>query len=70
MVSPELNRIEMVWKQMKYNWRDFKVMKADQIEHWVGNISKGFGNEYMFTFYLILSPIFNCLLPVDIRLWF
>ena len=24
--SPELNRIEMVWKQMKYNWRDFKVM--------------------------------------------
>ncbi len=52
--SPELNRIEMVWKQMKYNWRDFKVMKADQIEHWVGNISKGFGNEYMFTFYLIL----------------
>ena len=35
---------------MKYNWWDFKVMKADQIEHWVGNISKGFGNEYMFTF--------------------
>ena len=48
--SPELNRIEMVWKQMKYNWRDFKVMKADQIERWVGQISKGFGNEYMFTF--------------------
>jgi hypothetical protein len=40
----------MVWKQMKYNWRDFKVMKADQIERWVGQISKGFGNEYMFTF--------------------
>lgn len=53
--SPELNRIEMVWKQMKYNWRDFKVMKADQIERWVGQISKGFGNEYMFTFQLILS---------------
>lgn len=52
--SPELNRIEMVWKQMKYNWRDFKVMKADQIERWVGQISKGFGNEYMFTFQLIL----------------
>lgn len=53
--SPELNRIEMVWKQMKYNWRDFKVMKADQIERWVGQISKGFGNEYMFTFQLILT---------------
>jgi hypothetical protein len=25
-------------------------MKADQIERWVGQISKGFGNEYMFTF--------------------
>lgn len=24
-------------------------MKADQIERWVGQISKGFGNEYMFT---------------------
>ncbi|RUP36407.1 MAG: transposase, partial [Acinetobacter sp.] len=22
----------------------------DQIERWVGQISKGFGNEYMFTF--------------------
>lgn len=55
--SPELNRIEMVWKQMKYNWRDFKVMKADQIERWVGQISKGFGNEYMFTFQLILKAI-------------
>ena len=40
---------------MKYNWRDFKVMKADQIERWVGQISKGFGNEYMFTFWLILK---------------
>ena len=23
---------------------------TDQVERWVGNISKGFGNEYMFTF--------------------
>lgn len=30
--SPELNRIEMVWKQMKYYWRDFQVMTADKIE--------------------------------------
>lgn len=48
--SPELNRIEIVWRQMKYHWRDFKVMTADQIEHWVGEVSKGFGIEYMFTF--------------------
>ena len=48
--SPELNRIEMVWRQMKYHWRDFKVMTADQIEHWVGQVSKGFGTKYTFTF--------------------
>lgn len=29
--SPELNRIEMVWKQMKYHWREFKVMSVEQI---------------------------------------
>ena len=48
--SPELNRIEMVWKQMKYHWRDFKVMTADQIEAWVRQVSTGFGLKYMFTF--------------------
>jgi len=48
--SPELNRIEMVWKQMKYHWREFKVMTAEQIEAWVGEVSKGFGSKYIFTF--------------------
>lgn len=48
--SPELNRIEMVWRQMKYHWRDFKVMAADQIENWVGQVSTEFGFKYMFTF--------------------
>ncbi|MEZ1997105.1 IS630 family transposase [Acinetobacter lwoffii] len=48
--SPELNRIEMVWKQMKYYWRDFQVMTADKIEQWVEKVSNQFGKEYMFTF--------------------
>ncbi|WP_353675745.1 IS630 family transposase [Acinetobacter towneri] len=48
--SPELNRIEMVWKQMKYYWRDFQVMTADKIEQWVERVSNQFGKEYMFTF--------------------
>ena len=48
--SPELNRIEMVWKQMKYHWRDFKVMTADNIETWVGQVPRGFGLKYMFAF--------------------
>ena len=33
--SPKLNRIEMVWKQMKYRWRDFKVMSGEKIKDWV-----------------------------------
>ncbi len=48
--SPELNRIEIVWKQMKYYWRDFKVMTADQIEAWVRQVSREFRSKYMFTF--------------------
>ncbi|KAB0650393.1 transposase, partial [Acinetobacter bohemicus] len=48
--SPELNRIEMVWKQMKYYWRDFQVMTADKIEQLVERVSNQFGKEYMFTF--------------------
>lgn len=48
--SPELNRIEMVWKRMKYHWRDFKIMTSDQIETWVGRVSSEFGSLYTFTF--------------------
>ncbi len=48
--SPELNRIEMVWKQMKYHWRDFKVMSAEQIKGWVYDVASQFGSKYMFTF--------------------
>jgi hypothetical protein len=48
--SPELNRIEIVWKQMKYRWRDFKVMTGEQIDSWVSNVSAGFGSKYMFNF--------------------
>lgn len=48
--SPELNRIEMVWKQMKYYWRDFQVMTADQIRNWVYDLSAHFKIKSMFTF--------------------
>ena len=48
--SPELNRIEMVWRQMKYRWRDFQVMAADQIQNWVDHVSTEFGIKYKFTF--------------------
>lgn len=48
--SPELNRIEMLWRSMKYQWREFKWMPTDEIVQWVNGISRGFGNKYLFTF--------------------
>jgi transposase len=48
--SPELNRIEMVWKKMKYQWRSFQVMTTQQIEEWVCKLSCEFGKHYMFNF--------------------
>ncbi len=48
--SPELNRIEMIWKKMKYQWREFSVMTPKQITEWVSGISNGFGSQYTFTF--------------------
>lgn len=48
--SPELNRIEIVWKQMKYHWRDFKVMTSEQIAEWVSHVSAKFGSKYKFSF--------------------
>ena len=47
--SPELNRIEMLWRSMKYQWREFKWM-PNEIVQWVNGISRGFGNKYLFTF--------------------
>jgi len=29
--SPELNRIEMLWRSMKYQWREFKWMPTNEI---------------------------------------
>lgn len=48
--SPELNRIEMLWKQMKYHWRKFTWMSTDQIIEWVEDVSNQFGEKYLFTF--------------------
>ncbi|MFO1353160.1 MAG: transposase [Acinetobacter sp.] len=28
--SPELNRIEMLWRSMKYQWREFKWMPTNE----------------------------------------
>lgn len=49
--SPELNRIEMLWRKMKYEWLPFKHMEPNELEEEIGKIRNGFGNEYNLTFF-------------------
>lgn len=49
--SPELNKIEMLWKKIKYQWLDFDAFLSrkhllDNLNHVLQNI----GSEYIFNF--------------------
>jgi transposase len=48
--SPELNRVEMLWKKMKYEWLPFKSFTSDELEEFIDKIGSGFGSEYKLTF--------------------
>lgn len=48
--SPELNRIEILWKKMKYEWLPFKSFTPVELEQAIDNIGAGFGSEYQLTF--------------------
>lgn len=48
--SPELNLIEIVWKQAKYHWRRFVSWSADQLSTEVHALLDGFGNKYKISF--------------------
>ena len=48
--SPELNRIEILWKKMKYEWLPFKSFTPDELEQAINKIQDGFGTEYQLTF--------------------
>jgi len=43
---PELNRIELLWHKMKYEWLKFKLYTPDELEWAIDEIGKGFGNLY------------------------
>jgi hypothetical protein len=48
--SPELNRIEILWKHAKYFWRRFvSVNGADLVEQ-IQSLMKGFGSEFTINF--------------------
>lgn len=48
--SPELNRIEILWKQAKYFWRRFTSLKGKDLLDEIESLMKGFGNEFTINF--------------------
>ena len=48
--SPELNRIEIVWKHAKYFWRRFVAMNGAALLDEIRSLMKGFGTEFTVNF--------------------
>ena len=48
--SPELNRIEILWKQAKYFWRRFVNLKGGELLDEIESLMKGFGTAFTINF--------------------
>jgi transposase len=48
--SPELNLIEMLWKQAKYHWRRFNTWSAEQLKDEVSKILDQVGTSFIFNY--------------------
>lgn len=49
--SPELNPIEMLWREMKYNWIDLNALESfETYQSHVTKLLNGFGTEYDINF--------------------
>ena len=48
--SPELNRIEILWKQAKYFWCRFAGLKGNELVNEVESLMKGFGTAFTIDF--------------------
>jgi transposase len=48
--SPELNRIEILWKHAKYLWRRFVAVNGADLLNEIQSLMKGFGNEFTINF--------------------
>ncbi|CBJ89727.1 conserved hypothetical protein [Xenorhabdus nematophila ATCC 19061] len=48
--SPELNLIEIVWKQAKYHWRRFITWTQNTMEHELNTLLKGYGDQFAINF--------------------
>lgn len=47
---PELNRIELLWHKIKYEWLPFRTFSPDELEQAIDEIGGGFGQKYTLTF--------------------
>jgi transposase len=48
--SPELNRIEILWKHAKYFWRRFVSVNGADLLAEIQSLMKGFGSEFTVNF--------------------
>ena len=48
--SPELNRIEILWRKVKYEWMAFKTRDSKTLEADLNDIFAKFGEHYQLTF--------------------
>jgi hypothetical protein len=49
-IALELNRIEILWKKMKYEWLPFQSFAPQELEDAIDRIRTGFGSDYKLTF--------------------
>lgn len=48
--SPELNLIEIVWKQLKYHWRRFVTWSRESFDVELAKLLSGYGREFQISF--------------------
>jgi len=48
--SPELNMIEILWKQAKYHWRAFVTWSRDTLHENVRELLDGYGTKFQINF--------------------
>ena len=44
--SPELNRIEVLWRTMKHRWLEARYRTREALEHDIRHIFENFGDRY------------------------
>ncbi|WP_232434837.1 hypothetical protein, partial [Burkholderia ubonensis] len=51
---PELNKIEIVWRQLKYRWRNFVTWTKETIDAELAELMRGYGSAFQTNFSLTL----------------